>query len=64
MRFALSVGRVHTSSVFVMKSSVLIVDSWGKPLRSRTERLTARWKRPFDAMTTRSVRSRSTGFDG
>ena len=62
MRFALSVGRVHTSSVFVMKSSVLIVDH-GKPLRSRTERLTAagnalrRNDHSFGEVS-------STGFDG
>ena len=47
-----------------MNSSAVVVATWGRPSRSRCTRATARSNRPFDATTTRSVRSRSTGLAG
>jgi hypothetical protein len=58
------VGSSQTSVVASMNSSREIVASNGSPhfSRSRTDR--ARSNRPLLAMTTRSVRSRRTGFAG
>ena len=47
-----------------MKSSVVIVDSCGSPRLRRSSGVRARWNRPLLATITRSVTSRSTGFDG
>ena len=47
-----------------MNSSAEDVASCGRPAAARCERSTARSNRPFDATTTRSVRSRRTGLAG
>ncbi len=59
---ALSVGIRQTSSVPSMNSCFEIVFSNGRPGFSRSFRVGARLNRPFDAITIRSLRSRSTGF--
>ena len=63
-RVALSGASSHTSSVASMNSSAVVVASDGRPSAVRFGPLTARSKRPLLAITTRSVRSRSTGLAG
>ena len=46
-----------------MNSSVISVLSWGRPSAARCATVRARSNRPLLAMTTRSLMSRSTGFD-
>jgi hypothetical protein len=63
-RVALSGASSHTSRVASMNSSAVAVARWGRPAAALSARETARSNRPFDATTTRSVRSRSTGLAG
>ena len=63
-RDALSGGISHTSTVASMNSSRLIVLTDGRPRLARCLASIARSNRPFEAMITRSVRSRSTGLPG
>ncbi len=63
-RVARSLGSSHTSVVASMNSSLLSEISEGRPRAWRTGRDRARSNRPLLAMTTRSVRSRSTGLAG
>ena len=52
------------SSVASRNSSVETEGWWGRPLAARSSMSTARSKRPLEAMRTRSVTSRRTGFVG
>ena len=63
-RLARSGGISHTSTVASMNSSRVIELIDGRPILARSFALIARSKRPFEAMITRSLRSRMTGLPG